>query len=53
MHIHICTHTTHTHIFPGGSLVKNLPANAEDTGLSVDLENPLEKEMAIYFSILA
>ena len=42
MHIHICTHTTHTHIFPGGSLVKNLPANAEDTGLSVDLENPLD-----------
>ena len=35
MHIHICKHTTHTHthIFPGSSLVKNLPANAGDTVL--------------------
>ena len=32
--------------FPGGSVVKNLPANAGDT-------DPLEKEMAIHSSILA
>ena len=32
--------------FPGGSVVKNLPANEGDT-------DPLEKEMAIHSSILA
>ena len=35
--------------FPGGSVVKNLPANAGDVGL----EDPLEKEMATHSSILA
>ena len=35
--------------FPGGSVVKNLPANAGDLGL----EDPLEKEMATHSSILA
>ena len=44
--------------FPGGSVVKNLPANTGDTrdpGLvrSLGWEDPLEKEMAIHFSILA
>ena len=34
--------------FPGGSVVKNLPASAGDTGQ----EDPLEKEMATYSSIL-
>ena len=33
-------------------MVKNLPANAGDSGLIPDLEDPLEKEMATHFSIL-
>ena len=42
--------------FPGGSVVKNLPANTGDTGDEVSipgLGNPLEEEMAAYSSILA
>ena len=39
--------------FPGGSVVKNLPANAGDPGSILGLENPLEKEMATHSSILA
>ena len=35
--------------FPGGSVVKNLPAGAGDAGW----EDPLEKETTIHFSILA
>ena len=35
--------------FPGGSVVKNLPANAGDLGG----EDPLEKEMATHTTILA
>ena len=35
--------------FPGGSAVKNLPANVGDSGE----EDPLEKEMATHSSILA
>ena len=38
--------------FPGGSVVKNLPANAEDAGLLPGLARPLEKEMATHSSIL-
>ena len=38
--------------FPGGSAVKNLPANAGDKG-SIPGEYPLEKEMATHASILA
>ena len=38
--------------FPGGSVVKNLPANAGDTGSIPGWEDPLEKEMATHFSIL-
>ena len=41
--------------FPGGSMVKNPPANAGDTrdmGLIPELD-PLEKEMATYSSTLA
>ena len=34
-------------------MVKNLPANAGDSGLIPDLEDPLEKEMATHSSILA
>ena len=39
--------------FPGGSAVKNLPANAGDTGLIPGLGRSLEKEMATHSSILA
>ena len=41
--------------FPGGSEVKNLPANAVDTRewvLFLDQEDPLEEEMATCSSIL-
>ena len=39
--------------FPSGSVVKNPPANAGDTGLIPDWEDLLEKEMAIHSSTLA
>ena len=39
--------------FPGGSGVKNPPANARDAGLILGWEDPLKKEMATCFSILA
>ena len=39
--------------FPGGSVVKNMTANAGDSGQSLGQEGPLEKEMATYSSILA
>ena len=39
--------------FPGDSEVKNLPTMPETQIQSLDLEGPLEKEMAIHFSILA
>ena len=38
--------------FPGGSAVKNLPANAGEPGLILGQEDPLEKEMATHSSIL-
>ena len=38
---------------PGVSVVKNLPANAEDMGSIPGLGDPLEKEMATHSSILA
>ena len=38
--------------FQGGSVVKNLPANAGDMGSIPESEDPLEKEMAIHSSIL-
>ena len=38
--------------FPGGSAVKNLPANAEDLGSVPGQEDPLEEEMATHSSIL-
>ena len=34
-------------------MVKNLPANAEDVGLTPGLEEPLEEEMATHSNILA
>ena len=39
--------------FPGGSVVKNLPAVKETEVRSLDWEDPLEKEMATHSSILA
>ena len=39
--------------FPGGSVVKNLPAMQETWVQSLDREDPLEKEMATHSSILA
>ena len=39
--------------FPGGSVVKNLPANQETWVQSLGDEDPLEKEMATHSSILA
>ena len=38
--------------FPGGSVVKNLPAMQETCVLSLRQENPLEKEMATHSTIL-
>ena len=38
--------------FPGGSVVKNLPAMQEMQVLALGGEDPLENEMAIHFSIL-
>ena len=34
-------------------MVKNLPANSGNSGLTPGSEGPLEKEMATHFSILA
>ena len=46
-------------VFLGGTIAKNLPTNAEDTGEKVQSlvnprsqEDPLEKEMATHSSIL-
>ena len=38
--------------FPGGSVVKNLPAMQETQVQSLCCEDPLEKEMATHSSIL-
>ena len=38
--------------FPGGSVVKNLPANAGDTGSIPGSGRSLEREMAAHSSIL-
>ena len=43
---------SHRKGFPGGSAVKNLPANAGDEGSSQGQEDPLEKGMANCSSIL-
>ena len=39
--------------FPGGSVVKNLPAKQEIWVQSLGLEDPQEKEMATHSGILA
>ena len=38
---------------PGGTVVKNLPTSAGDTGESLGWEDPLEKEIATPSSIFA
>ena len=38
--------------FPGGSVIKNPPGNAEDTDSTPGPEDPLEKEMATHSGIL-
>ena len=48
IHIHTCIY-----IFPGGSVVKNPPASAEDAGSFQSQEDSLEKVMAIHSNILA
>ena len=40
-------------VFPGGSLVKNLPANAQDADLIPGSGRSLEEEMATHSSIPA
>jgi len=35
--------------FPGGAVIKNLPANTEDTGLIPGQEELLEEEMATHW----
>ena len=45
--------TTAAQNLPGGSVVKNSPDNAGDTGLIPSQEDSLEKEMATHSSILA
>ena len=55
----LCGVQTHYHShrgFPDSAVIKNPPANAEDTrdaGSVPGLEDPLEKEMATHSSILA
>ena len=39
--------------FPGGSVVKDLPANAGDVGWIPGLGGSLEKQMATHSSVLA
>ena len=39
--------------FPGGSVVRNLPANAGDLGQFLYREDPWEEKMATHSSILA
>ena len=45
-------HDWATNTFPGGSDDKEFVCNAGDLGRSLGLEDPLEKEMAIHYSIL-
>ena len=40
-------------VFPGGSVVKNLPAKQETWVQSLGTEDDVEKEMATHSSILA
>ena len=51
IYIYIYTHA-YLYSFPGGSVVKNPPAMQEMWVLSLDLEDPMGKEMAIHSSML-
>ena len=46
-------HHLNTRVFPGGSVVKNLPSIQETRVQSLGQEDPLEEGMATYSSILA
>ena len=60
-HIGVCAHlavdlllfTRSDRNFPGGSVVKNLPAKQEAQVQSLAREDPLEEKMATHCSILA
>ena len=51
----MCSHLFNSRmlVLPGGSVVKNLLANAGDVGSIPGWEDPLEKEMETHFSMLA
>ena len=49
----LSTHVVLMWGFPGGSVVKNMPANTGDMGLILGWEDPLEWEMETHPSILA
>ena len=51
--VHIYTSCISYMGLPGGTVVKNLPTSAGDTGESMGWEDPLEKEIAARFNILA
>ena len=50
---HILWNMGYAGIFPGGSIGKEIACNAGDLGSTPGQEDPLEKEMATYSSILA
>ena len=50
---HLCLDPTGKSGFPGGSVVKNLPANAGDQGSTLGQVDLLEKGMATHSSMLA
>ena len=51
VHIYVCVHIYMG--FPGGSVVKNLPAMQETLVQSLGGEEPLEKEMATHSVFLS
>ena len=51
MHTSVCDYTSYSG-FPGGSVVKNPPASAEDAGSIPGREDPPEKEIKTHSSIL-
>ena len=52
-HTHLVLVHQLSHLFSGGSVVKNLPAMQETLVQSLGQEDPLEKGMATHSSILA
>ena len=53
MHLQMEKYELHFMVFPGGSVEKNLPAKQETQVRSLSQEEPLEKKMMTYSSILA